>query len=83
MAISERRIKELQTQIQKLRAENVSLKRQLDRSGRHVAKRSSRTTHTKRIVKVGGLWMGTPEITEQDFAEARREMWRHLGDRDL
>ena len=33
-----------------------------------------------RIVKLGGLWAGTPEITEEDIAEARREMWGHFGE---
>lgn len=37
----------------------------------------------RRIVKLGGLWAGTPEITEEDIAEARREMWGRFGDRDV
>jgi len=32
-----------------------------------------------RIVRLGGLWAGTPEITEEDIAEARREMWGRFG----
>jgi hypothetical protein len=28
-----------------------------------------------RIIKLGGLWTGTPEITAEDIAEARHEMW--------
>lgn len=36
-----------------------------------------------RIVKLGGLWAGTPEITEEDITEARREMWGHFGERDI
>ena len=83
MAVTESRIKALQTQIRKLRAENTRLKRQLGQAGRHATKRSSRITSAKRIVKLGGLWAGTPEITEQDIAEARRDMWGRLGDRDL
>ncbi|MEA3340590.1 MAG: hypothetical protein U9R15_11540 [Chloroflexota bacterium] len=35
----------------------------------------------ERIVKLGGLWAGTPEITEEDIAEARREMWANFGER--
>jgi hypothetical protein len=30
-------------------------------------------------VRLGGLWEGV-EITEQDIAEARREIWGKLGD---
>ncbi len=36
----------------------------------------------KRIVKLGGLWKDQPEITEEDIAEARREMWGKFGERD-
>jgi len=36
-----------------------------------------------RIVKLGGLWAGTPEITEEDIAEARREMWGRFGEREI
>ena len=83
MAVTENRIKALQTKIRKLRVENTRLKRQLSRSAGHTVKHSSRVSSAKRIVKLGGLWAGTPEITEQDIAEARRDMWGHLGDRDL
>jgi hypothetical protein len=38
---------------------------------------------SRRIVKLGGLWAGTPEITEEDIAEARREMWGHFGEREI
>lgn len=35
----------------------------------------------KRIVKLGGLWEETGvDITEEDIAEARREMWGRLGE---
>ncbi len=37
----------------------------------------------ERIVKLGGLWAGTSEITEEDIAEARREMWGHFGEREI
>ena len=33
------------------------------------------TASQERIAKLGGFWDGTPEITEEDIAEARREMW--------
>ena len=33
-----------------------------------------------RIIKMGGLWADTPEITAEDIAEARREMWGKLGE---
>lgn len=33
----------------------------------------------KLIVRLGGLWKGV-EITEEDIAEARREMWGRLGE---
>ena len=36
----------------------------------------------KRIVKLGGLWKDQPEITDEDIAEARREMWSKFGERD-
>ena len=36
-----------------------------------------------RIVKSGGLWAGTPEITEEDIADARREMWGRFGEREI
>ena len=26
-------------------------------------------------VRLGGLWKGTPEVTVEDIAEVRREMW--------
>jgi len=37
----------------------------------------------ERIVKLGGLWAGTPEITEEDIAEARHEMWGRFGEREV
>ncbi len=36
-----------------------------------------------RVVKLGGLWSNTPLITEEHIAEARREMWGSLGDREI
>ena len=37
----------------------------------------------ERIVKLGGLWAGTPEVTEEDITEARREMWGDFGEREM
>lgn len=33
------------------------------------------------VIRLGGLWADTPEITEEDIADARREMWGHFGER--
>ena len=44
--------------------------------------RAEQSAPQGRIVKLGGLWAGTPEITEEDIAEARREMWGHFGERE-
>jgi hypothetical protein len=33
-------------------------------------------------VKLGGIWAGV-EITDEDIAETRREMWRNFGERDF
>ena len=33
----------------------------------------------ERVVKLGGLWAGTPEITEEDITAARREAWPGRG----
>lgn len=35
-----------------------------------------------RPVKVGGLWKGI-QISDEDIAEARREMWEGFGEREL
>ncbi len=35
----------------------------------------------RKIIKLGGLWKNAPEITEEDIADARREMWGDFGDR--
>jgi len=43
--------------------------------------RTEQPAPQERIVKLGGLWAGTPEITEEDIAEARREMWANFGER--
>jgi hypothetical protein len=36
-----------------------------------------------RVVKLRGLWSKAPTITEEDIAEARREMWGNFGDREV
>ena len=37
----------------------------------------------KRLIKLGGLWEGLPPVDERDVAQARREMWGDLGEREL
>jgi cell division septum initiation protein DivIVA len=71
MAISTTQLKRLQEQIKKLRTESARLRKQLqEKKGRN--RRLTRSTlKARRIVKLGGLWKGTPEITEQDIAQAR------------
>lgn len=36
-----------------------------------------------RLIQLGGLWKNLPPLIEEDIAEARREMWGSLGERDL
>ncbi|HID62341.1 MAG TPA: hypothetical protein EYP49_06325 [Anaerolineae bacterium] len=45
--------------------------------------RAGQPASQDRIVKLGGLWAGTPQITEEDIAEARREMWGRFGEREI
>ncbi len=45
--------------------------------------RVEQTAPQERIVRLGGLWAGTPEITEEDITEARREMWGCFGEREV
>jgi len=33
---------------------------------------------SQRHVKLGGIWKGTPEVTEQDLKRLRAEMWARL-----
>lgn len=33
------------------------------------------------IITLGGLWAGSPEITADDIAEIRREMWAGFGEK--
>lgn len=45
--------------------------------------RGAQPVPQERVVKLGGLWAGTPEITEEDITEARREMWASFGEREV
>jgi prevent-host-death family protein len=38
---------------------------------------------SERVIKLGGLWKGSREITAEDLTQARREMWGRLGDREV
>lgn len=33
---------------------------------------------SQRLVRLGGIWKGTPEVTEQDLKRLRAEMWGRL-----
>ena len=33
---------------------------------------------SRRLVRLGGIWKGTPEVTEQDLKQLRAEMWGGL-----
>ncbi|MBI4277186.1 MAG: type II toxin-antitoxin system Phd/YefM family antitoxin [Armatimonadetes bacterium] len=33
----------------------------------------------RNIVKLGGIWAGTPDLTEEDFKKIRAEVWGSLG----
>jgi hypothetical protein len=37
----------------------------------------------EKVIALGGLWAGTPEITATDIAEVRREVWANFGERNL
>jgi hypothetical protein len=37
----------------------------------------------RRIVRLGGLWAGTPEITTENIADARQEMWGKFGENEI
>ncbi|RLC13019.1 MAG: hypothetical protein DRI57_17075 [Deltaproteobacteria bacterium] len=37
----------------------------------------------KPIVRLGGLWAGTPEITAEDITDARHEMWGRFGEDEI
>ncbi len=65
-------------ELQQLRRENERLKKQI---ARLKAKNGKRRLETgKRIVKLGGLWNGTREITEEDILTARKAMWGKVGE---
>ena len=71
-------------------AELKRMKREIEALKKKVARleRRSSTGHRprrtrKRIIQFGGLWESTPEITEQEVADVRKEMWGNLGERDL
>ncbi len=68
-------------ELERLRRENERLKKQLARLKAKNGK--PRMTMHKRLVKLGGLWKGTPEITEEDILQARRAMWGKFGEREL
>jgi hypothetical protein len=37
----------------------------------------------RRLIQLGGLWQDLPPVTEEDIAEARREMWGRLGEDEV
>ena len=37
----------------------------------------------RNLIQLGGLWKDLPPITEEDIAEARREMWGEFGEREI
>jgi hypothetical protein len=39
------------------------------------------TPQQPHIITLGGLWAGSPEITADDIAEIRREMWADFGEK--
>jgi len=41
------------------------------------------TKQKPRLIQLGGLWKGLPPLTEEDIAEARREMWGTFGEHDI
>ncbi|QTA88276.1 hypothetical protein [Desulfonema magnum] len=42
-----------------------------------------RANTQRQIVRLGGLWADTPEITAEDIAEARHEMWGKFGENEI
>jgi hypothetical protein len=84
MAVSTTQLRKLQAQVKSLRAENLRLKRLLrGNGGRRKSIVRKTASHRKRIVKLGGLWADTPEITDQDIREARQAIWKNFGKRAL
>lgn len=43
--------------------------------------RAKHTPPHPNVIKLGGLWVGSPEITSEDIAEARQEMWVNFRER--
>ena len=43
--------------------------------------RVKQTPPQPNVIKLEGLWAGSPEITAEDIAEARQEMWANFGER--
>ena len=37
----------------------------------------------RKLIQLGGLWKDWPPITDEDIAQARREMWSKFGEREL
>lgn len=37
----------------------------------------------KQVIKLGGLWKDMPPVTEEEIAEARREIWGNFGEREI
>lgn len=78
-----------QTEIKRLRREVEKLKKQVKEierrgNGKRSRKVSPRVSpRTKRVVKLGGLWAETPEITEKDIELTRKAMWGDLGKHNL
>lgn len=80
MGTTETKIKRLQREVEKLKRQVAQLQRSGTGMRRAKVNKSKRTTsRTKRTVKLGGLWAGTPEITERDIEEARTLAWGHFG----
>ncbi|NJL27811.1 MAG: hypothetical protein HC897_07895 [Thermoanaerobaculia bacterium] len=42
----------------------------------------SRQQAQPKVIRLRGLWRRTPAITQDDIAQARREMWGNLGNRE-
>lgn len=38
---------------------------------------------SKQLIQLGDLWKDLPVLTEEDIAEARRELWSDFGERAL
>lgn len=47
------------------------------------AKSSEETGQQKPVIKLGGLWEGTPAITAEEITQLRHELWGNFGEREL